>query len=165
MSKKTTHKVLRSGFWWPTLFKDAHEIVRKCDACQSFFGKLKFSGNVPLKLVEVHAPFQQWGLDFIGEIINKSSGVSYILVAIDYFTKWVEAIPTRRSTSKVVIDFILNNIITRFGCLENIFKNNVMCFRSNEFYQFCDKYAITRSTSLHILHKEMDKQNHLTRVC
>ena len=67
-------------------------MVRNCDACQLFFGKLKFSRNVPLKLVEVHAPFQQWGLDFIGEIVNKSSGGhSYILVATDYFTKWGES--------------------------------------------------------------------------
>lgn len=119
MPKTTAHKVLRSGFWWPTLFKDAYTLVRKCDACQRFFGKLKFSGNVPLKPVEVQTPFQQWGLDFIGEISNKSSGGhSWILVATDYFTKWVEAIPTRKSTRKVVMDFILNNIIIRFGCPE-----------------------------------------------
>ena len=82
------------------------------------------------------------------KIVNKSSdGHSYILVATDYFTKWVEAIPTRRSTSKVVIDFILNNIIIRIGCPEKIVTGNAMCSKSYEFYQFCDKYAITRSTS------------------
>ena len=59
----------------------------------------------------------------------------------------MEGIITRRSTSKVVIDFILNNNITRFGCPKKIVKDNSLCFRSNEFYQFCDKYAITRSTS------------------
>ena len=130
MSKMTAHKVLRADFWWPTLFKDAHYLVRKCDACQKFFGRLQFLGNVPLKPVEVQAPFQQWGLDFIGEIFNKSSGGhSYILVATDYFTKWIEAISTRKANSKVVKDFILNNIITRFGCLEKIFIDNAICFR------------------------------------
>ena len=83
----------------------------------------------------MQAPFQQWGLDFIGEIVNKSSGGHlYILVATDYFTKWVEAIPIRRSSSKVAIDFILNNIITRFGCPKKIVTDNEMCFRSDEFY-------------------------------
>ena len=60
----------------------------------------------------MQAPFQQWGIDFIGEIPNKSSGGhSWILVATNYFTKWVEEIPTRNATSRVMIKFILNNII------------------------------------------------------
>ena len=96
----------------------------------------------------MHAPFQQWGIDFIGEIVNKSSGGhSWILVATDYFTKWVEAIPVRKSTSRVVTDFILNNIIIRFGCPEKIVTDNAMCFRSQEYMDFCDKYGIKRSTS------------------
>ena len=49
-----------------------------------------------------------WGIDFIWEISDKSSnGHSWILVATDYFTRWVEAIPTRQSTSKVVINFLI----------------------------------------------------------
>lgn len=148
MAKTTAHKVMRLGFWWPTLFKDAQVLVRKCDSCQRFAGKLKFSGNTPLKLVEVQVPFQQWGMDFIGEISPSSStGFSWILLATDYFTKWVEAIPTRNLTSKVVNSFLLNNIITRFGCPERIVNDNAMCFRSEEFIKFCDKYGITRSTS------------------
>lgn len=74
MGKTTTQKVLRVGFWWPTIFKDAERLVRRCDACQRFSCKLKFLGNVPLRPVEVQAPFQQWEIDFIGEIANKSSG-------------------------------------------------------------------------------------------
>lgn len=90
-------------------------MIRTCDACQIFAGKLKFSRNTPLKLVEVQAQFQQWGMDFIGEISPKSStGYSWMLVATDHFTKWVEAIPKRNATSKVVNNFLLNNIISRF---------------------------------------------------
>ena len=120
---------------------------------------------MPLKLVEVQTPFQQWGLDFIGEISTKSStGYSCILVATDRFTTWVEAIPTkngsskvvnnfseaiptRNGSSKVVNNFSTNNIITRFGCPEMIVTDNAMCFRSKEFIKFCDRYGITRSTS------------------
>ena len=82
MAKTIAHKVLRVGFWWPTLFIDAQEFFKICDTCQRFSGKLKFSINLPLRLVEVHAPFQQWGINFIGEITNKSSGGHpWILVA------------------------------------------------------------------------------------
>ena len=57
MEKTTAHKVMRAGFWWPSLFKDTQILVRKCDSCQRFAGKLKISGNTPLKLVEVQTPF------------------------------------------------------------------------------------------------------------
>lgn len=98
--------------------------------------------------MEVQAPFQQWGIYFIGEIANKSSGGHcWILVATDYFTKWVEAIPVKRSASKVVMDFLLNNIIIRFGCPKMIVIDNAMYFRSHEYKDFCEKYGITRSTS------------------
>ena len=96
----------------------------------------------------MQTPFQLWGIDFIGEISNKSSGGhSWILNATDYFTKWVEAIPTRNATSKVVINFILNNIITRFGCPKKIVIDNAMCFRSEEYKEFCREYGITEYTS------------------
>ena len=148
MAKTTAHKIMRPSFWWPNLFKDVQVLVRKCDSCQRFAGKLKYSGNTPLKPVEVQAPFQQWGMDFIGEISPKSStGFSWILVATDYFTKWVEAIPTRNVTSKVVNNFLLNNIASRFGCPERIVTDNAMCFRSDEFIKFYEKYGITRSFS------------------
>ena len=87
-------------------------------------------------------------MDFIGEISPKSStGYSWILVATDYFTKWVEAIPTRNATSKVVNKFLVSNVISRFGYPQRIVIDNAMCFRSEEFMKFCDKYGITRSTS------------------
>ena len=69
------------------------------------------------------------------------------MVATGYFTKWVEAIPTRNATSKVVINFILNNIITQFGCPQKIVTDNAMCFRSEEYREFCRKYGITKYTS------------------
>lgn len=59
MAKTTTHKVMRDEFWWPSLFKDAQVMVRKCDVCQRFAGKLKFLGNTPLRPVELQEPFQK----------------------------------------------------------------------------------------------------------
>ena len=58
IEKSIIHKVMKVGFWWPSLFKDAHVLVRKCDPCQRFVAKLKLLVNTPLKLVEVQAPFQ-----------------------------------------------------------------------------------------------------------
>ena len=105
-------------------------------------------------------------MDFIGEISpSSSSGFSWILVAIDYFTKWIEAIPTRNLTSKVVNNFLLSNIITRFECPERIVTDNAMCFRSEEFIKFYKKNMTSLGQFLHlIIHKGMDKQNLQIRV-
>ncbi|GLJ21637.1 hypothetical protein SUGI_0402860 [Cryptomeria japonica] len=115
-AKTTAGEIILAGYFWPTLFKDAHAYVRKCDPCQKFSSKLKYEGALPLNPVSVEAPFVQWGIDFIREIVERSGrGHRWIIVATDYFTKWIEAIPTRRATSKVVIDFLMDNVITRFG--------------------------------------------------
>jgi hypothetical protein len=71
---------------------------------------------LPLQPVVVKAPFQQWGLDFIGQFKdNSSNGYTWIMTTTDYFTKWVEAIPTKPTTDKVVMDFLEDRIIILFG--------------------------------------------------
>lgn len=145
-SKTTAHKILRAGYYWLKVFNDSFIHVRKCEACQNFSGNLMYQGALPLRPLQADAPFQQWGIYFIGEIQEKSSGGHrWILVATDYFTKWVEAIPTRQDTSNVVTNFLMDNIITRFGTPVRIITDNGMCFRSNEFKSFCDRFGITIS--------------------
>lgn len=98
---------------------------------------------LPLKLIIVEEPFKQWGIDFIG-VINPSSsaGHSYVLTAIDYFTKWVEAIPVKNATSKIVCRFLKENIISRFGVPFKIVTDNVATFFSSEILQFFFEYSI-----------------------
>jgi hypothetical protein len=61
-------------------------------------------------------PFRGWGMDMIGKIKHSSSkGHQYILTIMDYFTKWVESIPTKLVTSKDVINFIKEHVIHMFG--------------------------------------------------
>eukprot|EP00253_Pinus_taeda_P010029 PITA_10029 len=98
------------------------------------------------------APFQQWGLDFIGEIHPASSGQHrWILTATDYFTKWIEAIPTRQATDSVIISFLEDNILSRFGCPHKIITDNATTFKSKKLVDFCYKYNISlgHSTAYH----------------
>ena len=89
---KMASKVLQSGFWWPTLFKDAREFVLTCDRCQRM-GNITRKHEMPLKgILEVEL-FDVWGIDFMGPF-PRSLGYKYILVIVDYVSKWVEAIPT-----------------------------------------------------------------------
>jgi len=144
----TAHKILRAGYYWPTIFADVHKHVKCCQECQVFTGKQKLAA-LPLTPVVVLAPFQQWGLDFIDKFKdNSSNGFCWTLTATNYFTKWVEAIPTRNATKKVVIDFIKERIITRFGTPLKITTDNAKAFSSREVNDFCFKYGIILSHSL-----------------
>ena len=103
---------------------------------------------LPLNSIVVQAPFQQWGLDFISKFKdNSSNGYSWILTATDYFTKWVEAIPTKKVTDAIVMDFLEDKIITIFGVPARIIMDNGPCFVSSEMSSFYFKYDIVLSHS------------------
>ena len=107
---------------------------------------------MPLKPIEVSAPFQQWGLDFIGEIHPASSGQHrWIFTATYYFTKWIEAIPTRQATDVVIISFLEKNILSRFGCPNKLISDHATAFKSKKMIKFCNKYKIIlgHSTAYH----------------
>jgi hypothetical protein len=107
-----------------------------------FEGKRKLL-PLPLKPIFIEAPFQQWGLDFIKEIHPPSLGQHrWILTAMDYFTKWIEAIPSRQATDSVIIKFLENNILSRFGCPRKIITEIVTAFHSKKIIDFFNQYHI-----------------------
>eukprot|EP00253_Pinus_taeda_P015204 PITA_15204 len=149
--KTTANKILRAGFYWPSLFSDVYKAVKSCHECQIFQGKQKLQ-PLPLNPIEISAPFQQWGVDFIGEIHPASSRQHrWILTATDYFTKWIEAIPTRQATNSVIISFLENNILSRLGCPHKLITDNAAAFKSKKMVDFCYKYNISlgHSTAYH----------------
>jgi transposase InsO family protein len=147
VAKTTTHKILKARYYWPTIFSDVHKMIRGCQQYQMFTGKQKLV-VLPLKPVVVEAPFQQWGLDFIGQFKdNSSNGFSFVLTTTDYFTKWVEAIPIKWATDKIVMNFIEDKIITRFGVPAKITTDNAKAFSSVELSSSCFKYGIVLSHS------------------
>ena len=130
------HKILKASFFWPKLFGDVHARVRACEKCQRFAEKKK-SAPLPMILVHIEEPFQQSGIDFIRDIHPTSSGQQkWILTETDYFTKWVVAVPTRNATDAVVIKFIEDNIISRYGCPTKIVADNAQAFKSTKFINF-----------------------------
>ncbi|GJV63359.1 reverse transcriptase domain-containing protein [Tanacetum coccineum] len=85
----TAKKVFDSGFYWPTIYKDAHELVKNYDSCQRQ-GKISQRDKMPQNSIQVCEIFDVWGIDFMGPFPS-SRGNKYILVAVDYLSKWVEA--------------------------------------------------------------------------
>jgi hypothetical protein len=91
----TAHKVLRDGYYWPTLFKYSHMLSCKCIICQKAAGWVK-NASFPLQPVTVDTHFQKWGLDIIGPIKTSSSQQNnYILTTKNYFTRWFEVVPLK----------------------------------------------------------------------
>jgi hypothetical protein len=100
MGNTTDQKIPRVGYYWPTLFRDAHTYARNCKTCQISMGR-ENRATVPLQPVVISRPFKQWGLDIIGEITSSSSKQRrYILIFIDYFMKWVEVVPLTHVNKK-----------------------------------------------------------------
>jgi transposase InsO family protein len=118
------------------------EFVRTCDKCQRFEGKQQLK-YLPLRPIVVTGPFQQWGLDFIGGIHPPSSSQHrWILVATDYFTKCIEAIPTRNTNHTVIINFMQENIFTRFGFPKRIVIDNAAAFKDKHLVKLCEELGI-----------------------
>jgi len=113
VEKQTTAKILQSGFWWPKLFKDSHDFVKRCDKCQ-MTGNISKRNEMPLTGIIEIEPFDCWGIDFMGPFPSSYSYL-HILMFVDYVTKWVEAIPCVGNDAKTVVNFLKNNIFTSFG--------------------------------------------------
>jgi hypothetical protein len=109
-NQKTSFKILQSGFWWPSLFKDVHLFISKCDKCQRTDNITK-RNEMPLNnIIEVEI-FDVWGVDFMGRFPS-SFGNQYILVAVDYVSKWVEAIASPTNDAHVVMKFFKKTIFS-----------------------------------------------------
>ncbi|KAI5328143.1 hypothetical protein L3X38_027539 [Prunus dulcis] len=144
-AKKTALKILQSGFFWPTLFKDAFNFCVKCDRCQRM-GNISRRNELPLKNILFVELFDVWGIDFMGPFPS-SFGYTYILVAVDYVSKWVEAIATKTNDHKVVLKFLRDNIFTRFGTPRAVISDGGSHFCNKLFEALMKKYNITHRVS------------------
>ena len=112
-SERTATKVLQCGFYWPTLYKDSRAFVLNCDSCQRA-GNLPHGYAMPQQGILEIELFDVWGIDFMGPFPPSYSN-TYILVAVDYVSKWVEAIATPTNDTKTVLKFLQKHIFSRFG--------------------------------------------------
>nr|GEV91716.1 retrovirus-related Pol polyprotein from transposon 17.6 [Tanacetum cinerariifolium] len=109
--KQCADRIIRSQFYWPHIFRDAPQLVQVCDACQRA-GNISSRDETPQKYIQVCEIFYVWGIDFMGPFLS-SNGNKYILVAIDYVSKWVEAQAFPTSDARNVVKF-LKRLFTRF---------------------------------------------------
>ncbi|GJV79956.1 reverse transcriptase domain-containing protein [Tanacetum coccineum] len=144
----TAKKIFDSGFFWPTIYKDAHEFVKNCDSCQRQ-GKTSQRDEMPQNSIQVCEIFDVWGIDFMGPFPS-SRGNKYILVAVDYLSKWVEAKALPTNDARVVCKF-LKSLFARFGAPRAIISDRGTHFCNDQFAKVMQKYGVTHrlSTAYH----------------
>nr|GEX41697.1 reverse transcriptase domain-containing protein [Tanacetum cinerariifolium] len=108
----TAKKVFDSGFYWPTIYRDAQDLVKNYDVCQRQ-GKISQRDEMPQNSIQVCEIFDVRGIDFMGPFMSYR-GNKYTLVAVDYLLKWVEAKALPTNDARVVCKF-LKNLFARFG--------------------------------------------------
>jgi hypothetical protein len=142
----TTQNILRGGYFWPSLFKDCITVVQKCHAFQMYNNKIR-SHPAPLHPVVFFGPFAKWGIDFM--ICNPHSveGHGYIIVLMDYFTKWAKAMPAFNNIGKTAALFIFNHIIIRFGIPQVIDTDHSSHLRNFMMSELTEKLGLWNENS------------------
>ena len=116
-------KIVRASYFWLTMQKDAAELVKKCDKCQRFGNVQHIPGEL-LTSISSPWPFSTWHIDIVGPLPLGKKQVKFLLVATDYFTKWVEAKPLVVITEDKIQTFVWKNIFCRFEIPRTIISNN-----------------------------------------
>ena len=140
-SRNVAAKILQCGFYWPTIFKDTYEFCKTCENCQKL-GSITKRNMMPLNPILEIEIFDCWGIDFMGPF-PPSFGFVYILVAVDYVSKWIEAMSCRNNDSKTVVKFLRENILSRFGIPRLIISDGGRHFCNKSFESLMNNYGIT----------------------
>nr|GEY55890.1 reverse transcriptase domain-containing protein [Tanacetum cinerariifolium] len=136
----TAKKVFDAGFFWPSIYRDAHEMIKTCDICHRQ-GKISQRDEMPQNSIQVYEIFDIWGIEFMGPFPS-SKGNKYILVAIDYLSKWVEAKALPTNDARVVVKF-LKSLFSRFGIPREIISDRGTHFCNDQFTRVMIKYGVT----------------------
>jgi hypothetical protein len=129
-------------YYWPMILDDCFKYYKGCQECQKF-------GSIQRVLTSTMNPiikpwsFRGWAIDLIGHIYTPSSkGHKFVLVAIDYSTKWVEDIPIKIVTTSNMVDFVNEHIVYRFGIPQTITTDQGSQFTLGEFEEYANSLGI-----------------------
>ena len=119
---------------------DATKLVRSCEGCQYYARQTHLPAQA-LQTIPITWPFAVWGLDMVGPLQKAPGGYTHLLVAVDKFSKWIEARPITQIKSEQAVLFF-TDIIHRFGVPNTIITDNGTQFTGHKFLTFCDDHHI-----------------------
>ena len=140
MLSKTVGKILDNSFYWPTILKDAHCFYMEGLQCQATLNIFKREEMSLKPILEVEI-FDLWGIDFMGSF-SPLNVKEYIVVAVDYVSKWVEAIPNKTKNHRELLKFITRNIFSRYGSPRAIINEGGSEFNHLHFHALLKKYGV-----------------------
>lgn len=143
-SERKMMEKLKTRYYWPQMFEDIRTYVKTCDICQR---RGKGRRTEPLHPIPVYAPFHRIGIDFVGPLPRSTTGNRYIIVAMDYLTKWPEAKPVPEATAEATVQFIYETIICRHGCPSNILSDRGTHFNNRLLQGLVQKFQIKHHMS------------------
>eukprot|EP00253_Pinus_taeda_P019926 PITA_19926 len=142
----TAQKILRAGYFWPSIFKDCILVVHSCHECQIFQRKMR-APPAPLHPVVTVGPFTKWGIDYVTCNPRSAGGHGFIIVAVDYFTKWVEAMPTLTEDGHTAVQFLFNHVILRFRVPQAIVIDHGKHFRNHMMKELTTQLGLKHDSS------------------
>eukprot|EP00253_Pinus_taeda_P031076 PITA_31076 len=128
------------------MFKYCITTVRSCHACQ-IFDRKTIIPPAPLHPVVAVGPFTKWGIDFMTCNLTSDRGHGYIIVAVDYFTKWAEAMPTLNNSGETTALFFFNHVVSRFGVPQTIVTDHGLHFHNHMMVELVAKIGLSHDSS------------------
>lgn len=140
----TTYGKINQRYFWSTMYRDVKNFVQSCDTCQRQ-GK-------PRKQTKIHpitpsSLFDRWGVDIVGPLPVTQNGNRYIIVAVDYFSRWPEAQPLKEANANTVANFLYREIICRFGAPQVLQSDRGTHFLNQVIKELTEKFRIKHSLS------------------
>ncbi|XP_075499950.1 uncharacterized protein LOC142538523 [Primulina tabacum] len=137
-------KTMLAGFWWPTLSQDSARVVQDCEGCQHH-SNFQNSPATLMKPIWASCPFDQWGIDIVGPFPIARAQNKFFLVAVDYFSKWVETEPLSKITEQEVLKFLWKDIVCQFGVPRRLISDNDRQVQGKEITSWCREMKINQS--------------------
>jgi hypothetical protein len=135
----TTYEEIKENYWWKNMRKDIEDYVKSCWKCQM---RGRPDNENELNTIEIGKPLEMIGIDVIGPLKETKKKNRYIVVAMDYFTKWPEARAIKRADAEEITKFLWEDIICRHGCPKKMISDRGVHFDNNKMKNIVEKYNI-----------------------
>ncbi|CAF4255358.1 unnamed protein product, partial [Rotaria sordida] len=153
---------LTTRVFWDSIRKDVYNYVASCQACQQF----KYNNISLANLLQTHIVNEPWhtiGIDIMGPFPKKARQKRFLLVIVDYFTRWIELFPLRTITSIDIAQILINELFTRYGMSTFILLDNGPQFVSLLFQNFCETVGIEQKFTVNY-HPQTNLSERINRI-
>ena len=141
--EKTLHKA-KERFYWPGMQQDVQDLCKTCDTCATRKNTPRIN-HAPLGTIKAGYPMQVVAVDILGPLPESESGNSFVLVAGDYFTKWMEAYPIHNQEAETVARKLVDEMFCRFSPHEQLYSDQGRQFRSGLIKEICNILRIKKT--------------------